>query len=51
VSVIHDLNMRIDKLFRENGIEIAFPQMDIHIRKDDAVAPTPRQARRWHDHG
>jgi len=34
VGVIHDLNMRIDKLFREHGVEIAFPQMDVHIKRD-----------------
>ena len=28
----HDLHMNIDKAFREAGIEIAFPQHDIHIR-------------------
>lgn len=49
VSVIHDLNMRIDKLFRDHGVEIAFPQMDVHIRKNEP-SPTPRQARRWQDH-
>ncbi|MFM8333693.1 MAG: mechanosensitive ion channel domain-containing protein [Candidatus Methylumidiphilus sp.] len=32
LSVTHDLNMRIDKLFREQGVEIAFPQVDVHIR-------------------
>jgi len=32
VGVVHDLNMRIDKLFREHGVEIAFPQMDVHVR-------------------
>jgi potassium efflux system protein len=29
---VHDLNMEIDRMFRENGIEIAFPQHDIHVR-------------------
>ncbi|NQT88803.1 mechanosensitive ion channel, partial [bacterium] len=27
-----ELNLRIDELFREAGIEIAFPQQDLHIR-------------------
>ncbi len=27
-----DIRFRIDKLFRERGIEISFPQRDIHIR-------------------
>jgi len=28
----HELNMNIDKAFREAGIEIAFPQQDVHVR-------------------
>ncbi|MHC5212333.1 MAG: mechanosensitive ion channel family protein [Planctomycetota bacterium] len=28
----HEMNMAIDEAFREAGIEIAFPQRDIHIR-------------------
>ncbi len=28
----HDLHMGIDKAFREAGIEIAFPQRDLHLR-------------------
>jgi potassium efflux system protein len=28
----HDLHEAIDKAFREGGIEIAFPQRDIHVR-------------------
>ncbi len=34
-TVIHDLHMNIDKAFREAGIEIAFPQYDIHVRSID----------------
>jgi len=45
-GVVHDLNMRIDKLFREHGVEIAFPQMDVHIKGD---APAPPAARRGPD--
>lgn len=31
-TVLHELNTAIDRLFREAGIEIAFPQHDLHIR-------------------
>jgi potassium efflux system protein len=30
--VRHDLHMSVDKAFREAGIEIAFPQRDLHVR-------------------
>lgn len=31
-SARHELHMNIDKAFREAGIEIAFPQRDLHVR-------------------
>jgi len=31
--VVSDINFAIDEAFRENGIEIPFPQRDIHIKK------------------
>jgi len=31
ISVLSDLNFAIDAAFRENGIEIPFPQRDVHI--------------------
>jgi small-conductance mechanosensitive channel len=30
-----ELNSEIDRLFRENNIEIPFPQNDLHIRTMD----------------
>jgi potassium efflux system protein len=48
VVVVHDLNMQIDKLFREHGVEMAFPQMELHIKDDgllvsrQPVLPKPR---------
>ena len=44
-DIRHDLNTRIDGLFRESGIEMAFPQRDIHVRSIDAALGTlPRVA-------
>jgi small-conductance mechanosensitive channel len=34
---ISDLNFAIDKMFRENNIEIPFPQRDLHIRSEKPV--------------
>lgn len=36
LQTTHDLHMRIDAEFRQAGIEIAFPQRDLHIRTQDA---------------
>jgi len=35
LPVMHDLHMEIDRRLREANIEIAFPQLDIHLRSDD----------------
>ncbi|MGS0673762.1 mechanosensitive ion channel domain-containing protein [Shewanella sp. 125m-1] len=32
LSTVHIINKNIDRLFREHEIEIAFPQMDVHVR-------------------
>lgn len=32
LNVISDINFAIDKAFRENNVEIPFPQRDLHIR-------------------
>ncbi len=36
IRVRHELHMAIDKAFREAGIEIAFPQRDVHVRSIEA---------------
>ncbi len=36
VQVISDLHIAIDRRFREAGIEIPFPQRDLHLRSVDA---------------
>ena len=32
LRILHELHMAIDRAFREEGIEIAFPQRDVHVR-------------------
>lgn len=39
VPVWHGINCAIDAEFRKAGIEIAFPQRDIHIRSIDTTVP------------
>jgi len=39
LGVISDMNFAIDAAFRENGIEIPFPQRDLHLR--DMPPPAP----------
>lgn len=38
---IHRLNYRIIKRFREEGIQIPFPQRDLHIRDRSSLLPLP----------
>ena len=40
-DVTSDINFGIDKAFRENGIEIPFPQRDLHVRSWDRSAGPP----------
>ena len=35
VSVSSDIRMKINQVFAANGIEISFPQMDLHLRSGD----------------
>jgi potassium efflux system protein len=45
LKVIHALHMGVDQAFREAGIEIAFPQRDVHIRSIDTVVPFTQERR------
>jgi len=38
LQIVHELHMAIDRAFRTEGIEIAFPQRDLHVR----TVPVPR---------
>lgn len=37
-KILSDVRFRIDELLRENGITIAFPQMDVHLDVGDGLA-------------
>ena len=39
LATTHELHLAIDRAFREADIEIAFPQMDLHIRSVEAAFP------------
>ena len=39
LTVIHDLHIAVDREFRAAGIEIAFPQQDVHIRSLNVPIP------------
>jgi len=36
IHLVHSLHMTIDQEFRKAGIEIAFPQRDLHLRSVSA---------------
>jgi potassium-dependent mechanosensitive channel len=44
LKVLHEINNRIDQEFRKAGIEIAFPQQDLHIRSVHAAFPVQTAA-------
>ena len=39
LTVIHELHVAVDREFRAAGIEIAFPQQDVHIRSLEVPLP------------
>ena len=47
LDVIHEMHANIHKAFREAGIEIAYPQLDLHVRSglnrpsDETSGPSP----------
>ncbi len=44
-TISHPINNAIDREFKAHGIEIAFPQRDLHIRSSDVPIPyIPQQA-------
>ena len=36
-----DIRLRVNELFTENNIEISFPQLDVHIKKDGSSPRLP----------
>ena len=49
LTIISDINFAIDKAFRENGIEIPFPQRDVHVRDLPSGSDTPDRNRKDED--
>jgi len=50
LPVRHALNKAIDREFRRAGIEIAFPQQDVHIRSIHDALPIAEKHREQKDH-
>jgi potassium efflux system protein len=42
IQISHELHMEIDRAFRAEGIEIAFPQRDLHLRSLPSALPATR---------
>lgn len=42
ITVSSDMRFEIDRVFRENNIEIPFPQRDIHVKQSGPPADTPK---------
>jgi potassium-dependent mechanosensitive channel len=37
ITVVHEMHMRIDEALREAGIEMAYPQQDVHVRSIEGL--------------
>lgn len=37
LPAVDEMNREVDRLFRENGIEIAFPQVDLNLRRSEGL--------------
>ena len=45
MAITSDIRLKINEVFAAEGIEISFPQLDVHMRSDDASqAPAPAAA-------
>ncbi len=44
MSILSALRLEIDKVYKQNSINIAFPQMDIHIKTQDSQLITPTKS-------
>ena len=45
-TVISDINFEIDRVFRENGVQIPFPQRDLHLRSGFTKEPSDKTPER-----
>lgn len=43
LKTLSEINFAIEKAFRENNVEIPFPQRDLHLRSVSGDIPLPRQ--------
>lgn len=41
--VMNEVHLAVDEAFRDNGIEIPFPQRDLHLRSDDTGRLDPKE--------
>ena len=44
MAITSDIRLKINDVFAEEGIEISFPQLDVHMRNADDAALPPAAA-------